>query len=167
MDLFKEMRSSIYSLIGKDLIPINAGKHREVYRIQTNNFDTSAMSYNGKVVKWEKDRTTKDINAYEHRTYMSIKGTSYEDLFCPIRLSSNDHEFIVMDYADPEKSNSEHADKILEQLSSSDIFKFEIGTENTPRHPQERPDINGYNVGYHQNQGHVLLDYPYGGKFQY
>lgn len=150
-DVVSRLKRATNGLVGNDMTKLGSGLRRDVYRINTNRFGSM---YKGKVVKYANDSKNIKDNEREFQTWMAVKGTSLEENFCPVRDRSKNYEFIIMDYARPIESfvrsdYSDFKDKITSEMAMETIF-----------------DFHGGNVGYHKEFGLVMVDYPFGGKFE-
>ena len=150
-DIINEMKRVIHDGLGHNLTELGRGTSRKVYRINTDEFGDY---YNGKVIKYAKDAVYAEENRLEFQTWMSVKGTSIENCFCPIRDRSENFEFLIMDYAKPVGGfgRSNHSD-LKDEIRSS-IMK------------RGGYDLHNGNIGVHQRYGKVMIDYPYGADFQ-
>ena len=153
LDIAGELERTIQSLRGKHLTKIGSGLNRQVYRINTNKF---GEQYKGKVVKYARQQEMLEDNRKEFSTWMAVKGTTLEQNFCPIRDRSKNFEFLIMDYARPASTIKRIQVEDMQQRLE-DNFQLQDNIH----------DLYDANFGYHDTHGLVVIDYPWGGDFEY
>lgn len=132
------------------------GNFRTVYKILSDKF---GEQYKGKVLKKGPSNRSISVNRAEFHTWMAVKGTKLDQYFCPIRHKSDSFEFLIMDYAD------------IDKTTSDDILQFKKDIESTIKMNNKAIDclpgldIDFDNVGFHEDRGLVLIDYSWGANF--
>lgn len=141
-----------------EAIDINEGGSRTAFKV--NNPDKHNFLYenDGCIVKVV-SRDDNNDNRMEFQTWQAVKGTQYEKYFCPIRNTSPNYSFIIMESVDIDSANNiEHTMEIKSNIREI-INRSEI--------PNRGFDIHSKNIGYHAKRDRaVLVDYPYGANFQ-
>lgn len=171
----KSSKKKIYTDL--DIIPdnldldylkfIGCGSYRNVYDV----LDKSTMGLDlpyDVVIKIATNKNGIISNKREVETWNSVRGTDLEKLFCPIVDRGPDFKYIVMKKVDRTLLDSgksvetrrEMAEEIKEEIKS----RIDEDTIQTPT--TQSLDITSSNAG-EISEDIVLIDYPYGGNFQY
>lgn len=153
LDIAGELSRAINNFRDKDLTKLGSGLQRDVYRINTDRF---GEQYNGKVVKYAKNKSNIEDNRREFSTWMVVKGTELERDFCPIRDRSENFEYLVMDYA-----------RSASTIRRVDIEDMENRLKEEFSLHDRIHDLYDGNFGYHKDYGLVVIDYPWGGNFEH
>lgn len=103
----------------------------------------------GKVLKIAMNGMAKGENKQEMQTWMKVKGSKHEELFCPVRnTNKNSYKWLVMDYAD-------------QTGGLIGALKSKIHSVKVKRAVEDSYDINSDNLGVHKQYGTVIFDYPW------
>lgn len=141
----------------KDAEILGSGTGRIAYRIENNRYGTE---YRGKVFKVaipSPSGSARKTNKRELQTWQAVKSNKkLVDHFCPVRDIAGDYSWIVMDYAKPVKFSRIRSakkkydiEKVIEFLEEKDL------------------DLHKGNIGKHPDLGIVLIDYPWGARFDF
>lgn len=141
---------------------IGEGSYRLAFKVNPSNI--SALRENdGGIVKVAITPTGRDINKQEMQTWQAVKNSIEGQLFCPITSMGKNHKYIVMKEANSiGKFDEETVQKIENNVRGSillDSDECEIPS------PCRMFDIKSRNIGVFGGTA-VLIDYPYGGRFE-
>lgn len=118
-----------------ELVYLDHGVDRIVFTIES-------PSYNNMVLKIARNKGCFEENKKEYNNWDNLKYTKYADWLCPIDLNKSTNSCIFMDKVNMNKGN---IDSVIQNLSEI----APIG------------EVVSQNVGYHDEQGHVLTDYTF------
>lgn len=148
-------RGELGDISGADFL--GSGTGRIAYRIKDERYGSE---YKGKVFKIAiptPNGSARDKNKKELQTWQVVKSNKrLVRHFCPIRDVSKNYSWIVMDYANPVKFSRIRSSKKKYQIEK--VLKFLEDKDL---------DLHKGNIGKHPELGIVLIDYPWGAKFDF
>lgn len=103
----------------------------------------------GKVLKIAMLGSARGENEQEMQTWMKVKGTEHEQLFCPVRNTDRkSHKWLIMDYAD-------------QTGGLIGALKSKVHSVKLKSAVEDSYDITPDNLGVHEQYGTVIFDYPW------
>jgi hypothetical protein len=125
----------------------NNGTTRRAYKIKGLN----------RVIKIAVTEGAQNENYEEMQVWMKVKSTKDKNLFCPIRHKSKNFKWLIMDFAEPIRQNS---GMLISEIKQS-MFSRKV-KKTVDKHY----DVSKDNLGYHENLGTVIFDYPWGSHIE-
>lgn len=145
---------------------IGSGSFRVAYEILDSQKLDINMRNENIILKVSKNMDGVKSNKREFQTWQAVKGTELEEYFCPVYNRGSEFKYIVMEKVDDLTGiDNSKCTEIAKNLRED--IKDKIDTENIDPPIVNDLDIYTNNIGIKENGDYVLIDYPYGGSFEY
>lgn len=142
---------------------LGSGVSRSVFKIDASKVNALTED-DGSIIKVADRPEAKEINRLEVQTWQAVKNTEHRKFFCPITSIGKNHKYIIMKEANSigqlDKNIINNIRKEIIGRISTEEEGYQLGNPEVQSHY----DIHGSNVGTYQGET-VLIDYPFGGKF--